>query len=299
MRMISIILGVIVIAGAFLILSAAYTVNEREQALVLRFGEPIAVINEAGDEQPGLHFRVPFIDDLVYFDKRNVEFDMAPAEILAADQERLVVDSFLRYRVVNPLRVYQTVRDERGLRQRLQAIMDDSVRGVIASLPSSAVISGQRAELMERIKVAVDTQAVNQDLGIEVIDVRILRADLPQQIAERVFERMRAERQQEAAQIRAEGEERAREIRAGADRQVEVLLANARAESERIRGEGDGERNRIYASAYNQDGEFFSFYRSMIAYETALRDGTPIVIPPDSEFFRYFRNEQGGPAPRR
>lgn len=287
----AVILAIAVIVG----LSATYTVSERESALVLRLGNPVAVINEPGDEEPGLHFKIPFVDDVLHFDKRNVEFNMAPAEILAADQERLVVDAFLRYRIVNPLRVYQTVRDERGLQQRLSAIMDDSLRGVIASIPSSEVISGQRAEVMNRIRLAAEAQVATQDIGIQVIDVRILRADLPQQITDRVFERMRSERQQEAALIRAQGEERARQIRAEADRAAVVILANARAEAERIRGEGDGRRTAIFAEAYGQDADFFAFYRSMLAYDHALRANTPIVISPDSEFFRYFQNQAGAP----
>jgi membrane protease subunit HflC len=299
MRTIIYLVIALIVAGVIVLMNSLYVVSEREQAVVLRFGEPVGVVNAIVDPQnprpseAGLHFRMPFVTTVTMFDKRNLEFDTAPAEILASDQERIVVDAFLRYRVVNPLRVFQTVRDERGLRQRLQAIMDDSVRGVVASLPSNEIISGQRADLMERIRVAVETQARNQDLGIEVIDARIKRADLPQQIANQVFERMRAERQQEAAQIRAEGEQRSREVRADADRQVEVILANARADSERIRGEGDGERNRIFAAAYGQDPEFADFYRTMIAYETAMRSGTPIIVPADSEFFRYFRSERG------
>ncbi|PWE17160.1 protease modulator HflC [Marinicauda salina] len=298
MRALTVVFAIVVIGGVIAALSATYTVNERQQALVLRFGEPVAVVNEVGDDDPGLHFKYPFVDEVTLFDKRNLEFDMQPAEILAADQERLVVDAFLRYRIVDPLRVYQTARDERGLRQRLRAIMDDALRGVIASIPSNDVISGQRSELMDRIETAVESQVASQDLGAEVVDVRILRADLPQQIADRVFERMRSERQQEASLIRAEGEERAREIRAQAEREATVLLANARAESERIRGEGDAQRNAIYAAAYGQDAEFFAFYRSMIAYEEALQEGVPIVIPPDSEFFRYFRSERGGDEPQ-
>ncbi|KPP82600.1 MAG: HflC protein [Oceanicaulis sp. HLUCCA04] len=288
-------LGVILAIAVVVGLSATYTVSERESALVLRLGNPVAVINEPGDLEPGLHFKIPFVDDVLHFDKRNVEFNMAPAEILAADQERLVVDAFLRYRIVNPLRVYQTVRDERGLQQRLSAIMDDSLRGVIASIPSSEVISGQRAEVMNRIRLAAEAQVATQDIGIEVIDVRILRADLPQQITERVFERMRSERQQEAALIRAQGEERARQIRAEADREATVLLANARSEAETIRGDGDAQRTAIFADAYGQDADFFAFYRSMLAYDLALRDNTPIIISPDSEFFRYFENQAGEP----
>ena len=231
--------------------------------------------------------------EVLTFDKRNIELDLDPEEILASDQERLIVDAFLRYRITDPLRFYQTFRDERGARVRLQQIMDDSLRGVIASIPSSEVISGQRAELMDRVQTAVEDQVRTGSFGIEVIDVRILRADLPQQIAENVFQRMRSERDQEAARIRAEGEQRAAEIRANADRQAAIIEAEARAESERIRGEGDARRNEIFAEAYSRDEEFFAFYRSMLAYQQAMGDGTPIVIPPDSEFFNYFRSETG------
>lgn len=288
------IFGFIVLIAAVIGLSMSiFTVSEREQALVLRFGEPVGAVNENGGEA-GLHFKVPFVDSVVMFDRRNLEFDMDPEEIQAANQERLVVDAFLRYRIVNPLRFYQTVRNENGARARLGSIMDDSLRGVIGSIASQDVISGQRSALMDRVQAAVDAQVATQDLGIDVIDVRILRADLPQQIAERVFQRMRSEREQEAARIRAEGEQVAREIRAAADRDATIIRAEARADGERLRGEGDARRNAIYAQAYNRDAEFFSFYRSLDAYRLAVREGTPIVIPPDSEFFRYFRNQDGG-----
>lgn len=280
--------------GGVIVASSAYSVSETEQVLVLRLGVSQDVINEPGDEDPGLHFRMPFIDQIQVFDKRNLELDMRPAEILASDQERLVVDAFLRFRIVDPLRVYQTARDERGVRERLRPIMDDSLRGVIASIESNEVISGQRAELMDRIEAAVRAQVANQDLGVDVIDVRILRADLPEQIANQVFERMRSERQQEAQLIRSQGEEQALEIRASGQREATVIRANAQAESDRIRGEGDAERNRIYAAAYGQDPEFTAFYLSMQAYENAVRAGTPIVVPPDSEFFQYFQSQGGG-----
>ena len=287
-------LGIIILAAAvFVGLQSVYTVNETQQALILRLGEPVDAVNEVAEPDPGLHFKTPFIMDVLIFDKRNLELDLDAEEILASDQERLIVDAFLRYRITEPLRFYQTFRDERGARVRLEQIMDDSLRGVIASIPSSDVISGQRANLMNRVQAAVEAQVRTGSFGIEVIDVRILRADLPPQIADNVFQRMRSEREQEAARIRAEGEQRATEIRANADRQARIIEAEARAESERIRGEGDARRNEIYALAYNRDPEFFAFYRSMLAYELAVPDGTPIVIPPDSEFFRYFRSEAG------
>ena len=185
------------------------------------------------------------------------------------------------------------VRDELGVRGRLRSIMNDSLRGVIASIPSEDVISGQRSELMERVQSAVEAQVRTQDLGIDVIDVRILRADLPATIAERVFQRMRSEREQEAAGIRARGEQVAQEIRAEADRDARIIEAEARADAQRLRGEGDAQRNAIYAQAYNRDPEFFAFYRSMLAYEEAIQSGTPIIVPPDSEFFEYFGAENG------
>jgi membrane protease subunit HflC len=284
---------IILVAAAFIGLQSVYQVRETEQALILRLGEPVDAVNEVGEPNPGLHFKTPFIMDVLIFDKRNLELDLDPEEILASDQERLIVDAFLRYRIVDPLRFYQTFRDERGARVRLQQIMDDSLRGVIASIPSSEVISGQRAELMTRVQEAVEGQVRTGNFGIEVIDVRILRADLPQQIAENVFQRMRSERDQEAARIRAEGEQRAAEIRADADRQAAIIEAEARADAERIRGEGDARRNAIFAEAYSRDEEFFAFYRSMLAYQQAMGDGTPIVVPPDSAFFEYFRSETG------
>jgi len=284
---------IVIVAAVIVVSQSIYTVDERESALLLRLGEPVDAVNEVGDEDPGLHFRVPFITRVITFDKRNIEFNLDEEEIQAADQERLMVDAFLRYRIRDPLRLYQTVRNEAGAEGRLRSIMDDSLRGVIASIPSQDVISGQRSELMDRVQSAVEAQVRSQDLGIDVIDVRILRADLPDSIANRVFDRMRSERQQMAALIRAEGEEAAREIRADADREVRVIEAEANAEAERIQGEGDAERNRIFAEAYNRDTEFFAFYRSMLAYREAVRDGTPVVIPPDSEFFEYFGRERG------
>ena len=276
MRLLTILVAILAVAGVIAVLTVTYTVRETQSALVLRFGDPVRVINEVGDEEPGLHFKLPW-EEVLHFDNRNVEFDMSPRQIQAGDQERLEVDAFLRYRVINPLRFFQTVRTESGAQIRLATITEDA----------------QRAELMGRVEEAIASDVVNADLGIEVIDMRILRADLPNDVEERVFQRMRSEREQQASLIRAEGEEQAREIRAGADREATVILANARAEADRIRGDGDAQRNRIYAAAYGQDSEFFAFYRSMIAYETALRDGTPIVVPPDSEFFEYFRFRGG------
>lgn len=291
MRILAILVVVVaVLAGS----QSIYTVHETEQALILEFQRPVDTVNEVADPDPGLHFKTPFITDVIMFDKRNIELDLAEAEIQASDQVRLIVDAFLRYRIDDPLEFYEAFRDERGATVRLQQIMDDSLRGVIASIPSQDVISGQRAELMERVQAAVESQVASGGFGIEVIDVRILRADLPQQIADNVFQRMRSEREQEAARIRAEGEQQAAEIRADADRQARIIEAEANRQAEILRGEGDARRNAIYADAYGRDPEFFAFYRSMVAYEQAVQDGTPIVIPPDSEFFEYFRSQDGG-----
>lgn len=292
-RLISTLIIVIFIGGAIVLSQSLFVVNERQSALILQFGDPVGVVNEMGADNAGLHFKTPFVTQVTYFDKRNIEFDMLPEEIQAADQERLVVDAFLRYRISNPLRFYQTVRNEQGVRGRLRSIMNDSLRGVIASIPSGDVISGQRSELMVQVREAVEAQVRTQDLGIDVIDVRILRADLPPTITERVFQRMRSEREQEAAGIRARGEQVSQEIRAEADRDASIIEAEARADAQRLRGEGDAQRNAIYAQAYNRDPEFFAFYRSMLAYEEAIQAGTPIVIPPNSEFFEYFGAENG------
>lgn len=292
MRIVGIGFLILIVAALIGVFTATYTVSETQSALVLRFGDPVRTINAQGEDEAGLHFKLPW-EEVTRFDRRNVEFDMRPQQLQAGDQERLEVDAFLRYRIVDPRRFYESVRTEAVARGRLSSIMEDALRAVVGSIPSQDVISGQRAALMDRVESMVSASVQRANLGIEVIDVRILRADLPDEVEERVFQRMRSERQQEAARIRAEGEERAREIRAGADRESTVILANARAEADRIRGEGDAQRNRIYAQSYGQDQEFFAFYRSMEAYENALRDGTPIILPPDSEFFRYFRNESG------
>ena len=204
MRLLTILVAILAIAGVIAVVTATYTVRETQSALVLRFGDPVRVINEVGDTEPGLHFKLPW-EEVLQFDKRNVEFDMAPRQIQAGDQERLEVDAFLRYRVINPLRFFQTVRTEAGAQGRLATITEDALRAVVGSIPSQDVISGQRAELMDRVEAAIASDVANADLGIEVIDMRILRADLPNDVEERVFQRMRSEREQQASLIRAEG----------------------------------------------------------------------------------------------
>lgn len=303
MNRILLILGVLILGGGFIAASQAlYTVNQVEQALVLRLGEPVNVVNPTGSNDPGLKVKVPFVEQVLRFDKRNLELDIEPKEVLAAGQERFVVDAFARYRITDPLRYFQTVRNEIGVRQRLEPIMENSLRGVLGAVPSRDIISGRRAELMLQIrdranalaKGQTDNDARSEDLGVEIIDVRIRRADLPDENAQRVFQRMETERQQAASEERAKGQEAALQIRAEAERTRTVTLAEAQEEAEKIRGAGDAERNRIYASAYNQDAEFFAFYRSMLAYEAALESDTTLVLNPTSDFFRYFGSQVGG-----
>jgi membrane protease subunit HflC len=284
---------IVLLGGGFVLSQSVYTVHEREQALILRLGEPVGVVNTPGTNGAGLHFKMPFVISIQKYPKYLLALEMEATEFLPSDQERIEVDAFLRYRITDPIRFYQALVDENGAGVVLSSIMDNSLRGVIGSISRSDVISGQRAELMTSVQSTVDRQVAAQNLGIEVVDVRIKRAELPDEVRLSVVSRMEAERGQEAERIRAEGEERFREIRAEAERDQRILLAEAQAESERIQGAGDARRNAIYANAYGRDMEFFAFYRSMLAYEEAVQGGTPIVIPPDSEFFRYFRSETG------
>lgn len=266
-----------------------FTVPESHQALIIRVGEVRAVVTE-----PGLKMKIPFIENVVYLEKRNLELDQNPVEIVASDQERLVVDAYARFRITDPERFYESVNNETNARQRLSTILDRSLRQTLGEVNREAIISGQRAELMLQIRDLVKTAAAG--LGIEILDVKIRRADLPDENSQAVYDRMRTDREQQAAQIRAEGEEEARTIRAQADREVVEILAEAQEQAQRMRGDADAERNRIFADAYNRDMEFFAFYRSLLAYEQSLQSGeTTIVLSPNSEFFRYFSNISGRP----
>jgi membrane protease subunit HflC len=282
------------LAGAAAYLSM-FIVHVNEQAVVLTFGRPEQVINQPGGKYgPGLYVRVPFVQTVDYFDKRILDLDSPPIEVNALDQKRLWVDSFARYRITDPLLFYQSVRNEAGVRERLKPIIESSLRRVLGAATFQEIVRDKREDLMKRI-----AKQVNQDgkeFGLEVVDVRIKRADLPEQNQKNVFDRMRAERQREAAEIRAEGVGASNKIKADADRQVTVIKAEAQREADRIRGDGDAERNRIFAEAYNRDPDFFAFYRSMQAYETGVKGGdseTRMLLSPDSEFFRYFNNPNG------
>lgn len=279
---------VVLIAAALIVAySSVFTVYQTQQALVLRLGNPQAPVTE-----PGLHFKAPFIDTVIYIDKRILDLEAPAQEVIASDQKRLVVDAFARYRINLPLRFYQTLGSIRGANSQLAILLNSALRRVLGEVTFTHVVRDQRAELMSRIRQLVDQEA--KAFGIQVVDVRIRRADLPEQNSQAVYKRMQTERQREAAEFRAQGNQRAQEIRARADREVTVLIAEARSKSEQIRGEGDATRNQIFAKAYTQDPGFFAFYRSMQAYETGLRSNdTRLMLKPDSNFFRYFNNPMG------
>ena len=278
-------IGILAI-GAYLTLFSVY---QTQQALVLEFGKAKRVI-----EDPGLNFKVPFIQNVVFFDKRLLDLDSAPQEVIAADQKRLVVDAFARWRITNPLLFYQSVNNELRARSQLSDFLEAALRRVLGAASFEAVVRDDRNDLMRKITNEMNENA--QKFGMTVVDVRIKRADLPEANSLAIFRRMQTERQREAAEIRAEGEEASRRIRADADRQVTVVKADATGESERIRGAGDAEKNRVFAEAFGKDPDFFAFYRSMQAYESALQSGdTRMLLSHDSEFLRYFKNALGSP----
>jgi len=270
---------------------SAYIVHQTEQALVLRFGEPKRVVKD-----PGLKWRWPVIDQVEIYDKRILDLDTAPQEAIAKDQKRLVVDAFARYKIVDPLKFYQTLRYQDGVRSRLGPIVESSLRQVLGSASFVDIVRDKRDELMKRIARQVNQEG--EEFGLQVIDVRMKRAGLPEQNSKAVFDRMRAERQREAAEFRAEGAASANRIKATADRQATVIKAEASRKGEETRGAGDAERNRIYADAYTRDRDFFEFYRSMQAYEKGLNsEDTRLLLSPDSEFFKYFTDPLGGSRP--
>jgi len=270
---------------------SAYIVHQNEQALVLRFGEPKKVV-----KNPGLKWRWPVVDQVEIYDKRILDLDTAPQEAIAKDQKRLVVDAFARYKIVDPLKFYQTLRYQEGVRSRLGPIVESALRQVLGAATFQEIVRDNREELMKRIANQVNHEG--EEFGLEVVDVRMKRADLPEQNSKSVFERMRAERKREAAEFRAEGAASANRIRATADRQATVIKAEASRKGEETRGQGDAQRNRIYADAYTRDPDFFGFYRSMQAYEKGLgSDHTRLLISPDSEFFKYFKDPSGGTRP--
>ena len=277
-----------IVAVAAAVGFSAFIVNQTHRALVLQFGEPVRAIDE-----PGLYWRTPFIQTVEQFDRRILDLQTDEQEVIASDQKRLIVDAFARYRITDPLAFYKAFRGEVGARQRLTAIVDSTIRSVLGRATFIDVVRNKRDTLMKQTIKQVNDDVRN--LGVEIVDVRIRRADLPEANSQAIYRRMQTERQREAAELRAQGSEQSQRIKSTADKEVTVLLANANRDSERMRGDGDAERNRIYADAFTKDRDFFAFYRSMQAYEESLKGGhTRIVLSPTSEFFRYFNG--GGSA---
>lgn len=288
------IIGLGVLAAAVVTLaSSVFTVHQTQQVLITQLGDPIRVI-----EKPGLHWKVPFIQTVITFDRRLLDFDAPGEEVILGDQRRLIVDSFTRYRITNPLRFYQTVgATEQGIRARLNSIVSSSLRRVLGNEPLLSVLSNDRPRIMSEIRDQVNTEA--RQFGIEVVDVRIRRADLPEENTQAILSRMQSERERVAREARAEGAEVAQRIRAGAERERTVLLAEAQAQSDVLRGQGEQEAIRIVAEAFNRDLRFFDFWRSMQAYRDAFADGNArLVMTPDSQFFRFFRGSTGEAEPQ-
>ena len=259
-----------------------FIVQEINQAIVLQFGDPKKIVTKSG-----LNFKLPFIQNVAYLDKRVLNLDNPPEEVIAADQKRLIVDAIARFKIVDPLKFYISVGNERVARQRLATIINSRIRGVLGKQELATLLSKDRAKQMSIIQNDVNTEAKN--FGIEIVDVRIKRADLPQANSEAIYARMQTERQREAKEFRAQGAEIATRIKSTADKEVTVILANAKKKSEIMKGEGDGQRNKIFADAFGKDPQFFSFYRAMQSYEKALIGGdTSLILSPDSDFFKFF-----------
>ena len=284
-RNVTLALLAVLLFGAY---SAAFMVNQTQQALVLQFGEPKRTIQE-----PGLKFKLPFIQEAVYYERRVLSLIPQDAEeVILADQKRLQVDAYARYRIDNPLLFFQTVRNELGARARLESIIDSSVRRVLGRETLASILTGERESINGSIRDEVNQSVAS--LGIQIIDVRLRRADYPEATSQNIFNRMKSEREREAKEFRATGEEEAQKIRADAEKTRTVIVAEAKREAQEVRGEGDSNAIRIYAESFGRDPEFFSFYRSMEAYRKSIGEsGTSMVLSPNSSFFRYFKDKDG------
>jgi membrane protease subunit HflC len=287
----ALILGVVAAAGIIVASSTLFTVHQTQQVLITQFGQPIRVITE-----PGLQVKIPFIQSVIAFDRRLLDFDAPGEEVILGDQRRLIVDSFTRYRITDPLLFFQTVgATEAGIRARFNSIVTSSLRRVLGNEPLLSVLSTDRARIMNEIQRQVNEEA--RRFGIEVTDVRIRRADLPEENTQAILNRMQSERERVAREARAEGAEVAARVRAGADRERTVLLAEANAQSDILRGQGEQEAIRIFADAFQRDPQFFQFWRTMQAYREAFAEGdTRLLLSPDSEFFRFFRESMPAPG---
>lgn len=289
-----IVAAVLLVLAAVLAANTLFTVGQRSQAIVLRFGRPVRVINALGENDPGLKVKAPW-ESVVRLDKRNQGLDADPAEIIAADQERLVVDAFLRYRITKPIAFYTSLGDDATAHDRLDRLISATLREVLGSASSPDIISGRRSALMAQATAEVAAQAKAERLGIQVIDLRIKRADLPDANAEAVYQRMKTERQQMAAQIKAVGEQKKTEIMAEADKEATVTIATADGDAARIRGDGDAQRALLFAKSFGRDPRFATFYRTMQAYDAALGQGdTTFVLSPDNAFLKYLKSGPGG-----
>jgi modulator of FtsH protease HflC len=284
------VIAVLIVAVVIGLWSALFTVYQTQQALVVRLGNPVRVVSE-----PGLHVKAPFIDNVIKIDRRILDLEAPPQEVIASDQKRLVVDAFARYRIQNPLQFYQTLGSQEAANSQLSILLNSGLRRVLGEANFQQVVRDERAELMSRILKLMDQEA--RSYGVQVVDVRIRRADLPEQNSQAVYQRMQTERQRQAAEFRAQGKQRGQEIRSRADREVTILVAEAQSQGEQIRGDGDAKRNQIFAEAYGKDPDFFSFYRSMQAYENGMKhNDTRFLLKPDSSFFRFFNTPSGKPG---
>jgi membrane protease subunit HflC len=289
-RRLLIVLAVVLVVAGLALTNALFIVDQTEQALVLQFGQPRRVISA-----PGLFFKRPFLEDVRRYENRLLDFEPPPEEVIVSDQKRLVVDTYTRYRIVDPLLFYQTVNSEVAVRARLSAMVNGSLRRVLGNVTLSSVLSHDRPVIMKQIREEVSEQG--KSFGIDVVDVRIRRADLPEENSQAIYARMVSERQQQAAQYRGEGAEAAQTVRANADRERTVILAEAQRDAQKVRGDGDAQSIKTYADAFGQDKDFFAFYRSMQAYRDAMNGRTTtFVLTPDSGFFRFFENLDGTAA---
>ena len=276
-------IGIVIIA-IIILFNALFIVRQTQQTLILQFGDPIRII-----QKPGLNIKIPLIQTAIYYDVRILEFDAEVEEVILSDQKRLLVDAFIRYKIVDPLKFYQAVGNENGFKARVTGLLSGSLRRVMGGDPLEVVLSQDRSSLMEKIQEGINLEAVN--FGVSIVDVRIKRADLPKANSEAIFGRMRAEREKEARQFRAEGAEESQKIKARAEKNKVIIVAEAKKKSQIIKGLGDEEAVKIYANAFNKDKEFFAFYRSMEAYKQAFLEGEDdptLILSPDSDFFKYF-----------
>lgn len=286
MSKLSILFGFIIVV--FLVgLNGLFTMNEKQQGLVLQFGEPKRVVQDSG-----LNFKIPVIQNVVRYDKRILEYDLPIEEVIAVDKKRMLIDSFTRFKIIDPLEFYKTVGSESNVRNRLNSNVISSLRRVVGTVTLDELLSEERSDIMKRIRDEVNSEASR--FGIEIVDVRIRRADLPEANSQAIYERMMSERVREAKEFRAKGSEIAQKIRAEADKEKTVILAEATRKSEILRGEGESKAISIYANAFEMDAEFYSFYRSMQAYRNVLgEDGTTMILSPDSEFLEFFNDSKG------